>query len=92
MGGCRVGMGGCSYGTLNGSLSLFSLPDVLSPDQCLWFRLYYCRLSAYSPTEASVRTGSATSLNTAAAGSQQQLECRRLCAYNFPVSVECVFV
>lgn len=61
--------------------------DVLSPDQCVWFRDYYCKLSAYSPGDGGKLSGSASSLTTVAADNQHELECRRLCAYNFPVSV-----
>lgn len=59
----------------------YQLKDVLSPDQRVWFRNYYCKLSSY---EGGGRSGSATSLTTTSANGQCELECRHNCAYNFP--------
>eukprot|EP00731_Ephydatia_muelleri_P033344 Em0028g19a len=61
----------------------YELKDVLSPDQRLWFRNYYCKLSSYSAAEGGGGSSS-TSLTTAAANGQRELDCRHHCAYNFP--------
>lgn len=63
----------------------YELKGFLSPDQRMWFRDYYCKLSAYSICEAAgSRSGSIASLTKAAANNQRELECKHQCAYNFP--------
>ena len=65
---------------------------VMTSDQKTWFVQFYQKLSEYTRpvTAASIspahRPMSSTQRRLEADEDKVQVECRRLCAYNFPVS------
>ena len=51
-----------------------------------WFVQFYCKLSRFEKPASEGRAPSSISVATPTTGNGMETECRRLCAYNFPVS------
>ena len=64
-------------------------PDVMSSEQRDWFVDFYRKLSQFSPRASHpFSTSSTLSLITPSTSDEgMEAECKRLCAYNFPVSL-----
>ena len=51
-----------------------------------WFVQFYCKLSRLEKPASEGRAPSSISVAMPTTGNGMEKECRRLCAYNFPVS------
>lgn len=51
-----------------------------------WFVEFYCQLSQFDELVCKEQVQSTLTVATPTTGNGMQTECRRLCAYNFPVS------
>ena len=59
--------------------------DVMTEDLRDWFVKAYCQLSQFDETISKDVVQSPLSVATPTITNGTQTECRRLCAYNFPV-------
>ena len=61
---------------------------MMTSEQCDWFMDFYRKLSQFSPRASHpFSTSSTLSLITPSTSDEgMEAECKRLCAYNFPVS------
>ena len=62
-----------------------SFVDVMTAELRDWFVKFYCQLSKFDKPVCEGQVHSPLSVATPTTGNGMQTECRRLCAYNFPV-------